>query len=172
MRIGDDETESPFQIADGVWTGIDFVYDSHLEIRVFEKTFIIEKACPGLKSCRFGNEHTTMDVLSFQANQRQVLFSFSFSFFLVMCLLCCRAGEPFSTLITSDFSSRSYPLTISFWNAYWGNVEPLSVTESTLLAAMKTETLSAKPTETESNWTNLLELWNDRIQKYFSFSYF
>ena len=54
----------------------------------------------------------------------------------------------------------------------WGNVEPLSVTESTLLAAMKTETLSAKPTEEESNWTNLLELWNDRIQKYARFRVF
>lgn len=84
VRIGDDETESPFRILDDVWTGIDFVYDSHLEIRVFEKSFLIEKACPGLKSCRFGNESTTMDVLSFQANQRQVLFSFSFSFLLGM----------------------------------------------------------------------------------------
>lgn len=46
------------------------------------------------------------------------------------------------------------------------------MTESTLLAAMKTETLSAKPTEEESNWTNLLELWNDRIQKYARFRVF
>lgn len=83
VRIGEDETESPFRIEDGVWTGIDFVYDSHLEIRVFEKPFIIEKACPGLKSCLFGNENTTMDVLSFQANQRQVFFSFSSSFCLL-----------------------------------------------------------------------------------------
>ena len=37
---------------------------------------------------------------------------------------------------------------------------------------MKTETLSAKPTEKESNWTNLLELWNDRIQKYARFRVF
>lgn len=39
------------------------------------------------------------------------------------------------------------------------------MTESTLLAAMKTETLSAKPVGNGANWENLLELWNDRIQK-------
>ena len=80
VRIGDDETETPFAFSDGVWTGIDFVYDAKLELKVSEKSFVIEKACPGLKSCRFGNEFETMDVLSFQANQRQVLFSFSFCF--------------------------------------------------------------------------------------------
>ena len=75
----EEEIETPFAVSDGMWTVMKFLYDSHLEIQIAEKSFVMETSCPGLKSCRFGNEFTTMDVLSFQANQRQVMFSFSFS---------------------------------------------------------------------------------------------
>ena len=80
VRIEEEEIETPFAVSDGMWTVMKFLYDSHLEIQIAEKSFVMETSCPGLKSCRFGNEFTTMDVLSFQANQRQVMFSFSFSF--------------------------------------------------------------------------------------------